>query len=134
MSEFDRISIPSGAEMGAAPISSTEDEPPQSETTSRADNLTPQSVEDAKSYRRLREMFAEKAYKVAKKSLYGWAILLFSQAWFVLSGKTLFSDNVLIAITTAVTLNVFAAFLGVIRGLFPSSKDKESKESKEKGD
>lgn len=134
MSEFDRISIPSGTAPGTATISSTEDEPPQSEATSRADNVTPQDVEDAKSYRRLREMFAEKAYKVAKKSLYGWAILLSLQAFFNLFDKPLFSDKVLIAITTAVTLNVFAAFLGVIRGLFPSSKDKEPKESKEKGD
>ncbi|WP_414965933.1 hypothetical protein [Enterobacter hormaechei] len=34
-----------------------------------------------------------------------------------------FSDEVLIAITSATTLNLFAAFLGVIRGLFPSGKE-----------
>lgn len=128
MSEFERISIPSGTSLGAAPISSSEDEPPSSETTTRGDNITPQRVEDAKSYRRLRELFAEKAYKVAKKSLYGWAILLFMQGWFSLIGVQIFSDKVLIAVTTAVTLNVFAAFLGVIRGLFPSSKSLEEKE------
>ncbi|EHL6026559.1 TPA: hypothetical protein RMT45_001011 [Escherichia coli] len=128
MSEFERISIPSGTRLGAAPISSSEDEPPSSEVSTRGDNVTPQSVEDAKSYRKLREVFAEKAYKVAKKSLYGWAILLFAQGWFSLIGIQIFSDKVLIAITTAVTLNVFAAFLGVIRGLFPSGKSSGEKE------
>ncbi|MGT5125632.1 hypothetical protein ACRWGX_10645, partial [Escherichia coli] len=43
-------------------------------------------------------------------------------------GIQIFSDKVLIAITTAVTLNVFAAFLGVIRGLFPSGKSSGEKE------
>lgn len=128
MSGFERISIPSGTSLGAAPISSSEDEPPSSETSSRGDNVDPQSTEDAKSYRKLRELFAEKAYKVAKKSLYGWAILLFAQGWFSLIGVSIFSDKVLIAVTTAVTLNVFAAFLGVIRGLFPSSKSPKDKE------
>ncbi len=128
MSEFERISIPSGTSLGAAPISSSEDEPPSSETATRGDNVTPQGVEDAKSYRKLREIFAEKAYKVAKKSLYGWAILLFAQGWFSLIGLQIFSDKVLIAITTAVTLNVFAAFLGVIRGLFPSGKSSKEKD------
>ena len=128
MSEFEKISIPSGTSFGAAHISSLEDEPPSSETSSRGDNVDPQGVEDAKSYRKLREIFAEKAYKVAKKSLYGWAILLFAQGWFSLIGIPIFSDKVLIAITTAVTLNVFAAFLGVIRGLFPSSKSSKDKD------
>lgn len=37
-------------------------------------------------------------------------------------GKEIFSDEVLIAVTAASTLNLFAAFLGVIRGLFPHAK------------
>ncbi len=38
----------------------------------------------------------------------------------MLTGKQMLSDNILIAITTGATINVLAAFLGVIRGLFPS--------------
>lgn len=119
MDSFDEIKIESGSKI-PNPITSVEDEPPAKESASRTDNIKSQGVEDAKSYRRLREVFAEKAYKVAKKSLYGWAVLLFFQGWFSLIDIQIFSDKVLIAITTAVTLNVFAAFLGVIRGLFPS--------------
>lgn len=37
------------------------------------------------------------------------------------------SDNALIAITTGVTVNVLAAFLGVIRGLFPPSESGKKK-------
>ncbi|HEI6739464.1 TPA: hypothetical protein SJ142_004029 [Yersinia enterocolitica] len=126
MSWLEDISIPSGKEsLGSLSTPSLRDEPPCSESSTGADDIAPQLVEDAKSYRKLREVFAKKAYKVAKKSLYGWALLLFIQGWFSLIGVDIFSDKVLIAITTAVTLNVFAAFLGVIRGLFPSSTSRK---------
>lgn len=70
--------------------------------------------------RQLRERYGFKAYKVVKKSLWGWAILLaIYAACKFFYDKELFSENVLIAITSATTLNIFAAFLGVIRGLFP---------------
>jgi len=78
-----------------------------------------QDVADRIANRELRERFAEKAYKVAKWGLYGWGcVLSISVIGNVLQVKT-FSDEVLIAITSATTLNLFAAFLGVIRGLFP---------------
>lgn len=126
MSEFEKIQIPSGTSLGAAPISSSEDEPPSTESSTRGDALLIQAEADAKSYRELRETFAEKAYKVARKSLYGWCWLLAIYAAIKFRYKMeLFSDNVLIAITSAVTLNVFAAFLGVIRGLFPSKHSKD---------
>lgn len=82
-----------------------------------------QDVEDRKADRALREKFGDKAYKVAKKSLYGWSWLLAIYAAIKFRfDVNIFSDSVLIAITSAVTLNVFAAFLGVIRGLFPANK------------
>lgn len=78
-----------------------------------------QDIEDRIANRKLRARFAEKAYKVAKCGLIGWGcVLLISVIGNVLEIKT-FSDEVLIAITSATTLNLFAAFLGVIRGLFP---------------
>ncbi|HID5224895.1 TPA: hypothetical protein ACXEMW_003502 [Proteus mirabilis] len=82
-----------------------------------------QDIEDRKADRNLRDKFGDKAYSVVRKTLYGWAVLLAVYAFCKLFfDKELFSDKVLIAITTAVTLNTFAAFLGVIRGLFPSVK------------
>ena len=85
--------------------------------------LVLQEVEDRIADRALREKFGDKAYKVARKTLYGWCWLLAIYAALKFRFQVeIFSDNVLIAITSAVTLNVFAAFLGVIRGLFPSTK------------
>lgn len=36
----------------------------------------------------------------------------------------MWSDQVLIAVTTGVTVSVLAAFLGVIRGLFPGKDER----------
>ncbi|WP_197094774.1 hypothetical protein [Erwinia sorbitola] len=104
------------------------DEPPagervREEKSSEKDLiLLNEEVEDRKADRALRDKFGEKAYKVVRKTLYGWSILLFCYGYAKIFGFELFPKEVMIAITTAVTLNVFAAFLGVIRGLFPSSK------------
>ncbi|MEH4985805.1 hypothetical protein ACOY5P_04725 [Enterobacter asburiae] len=89
--------------------------------------LVNEDVLDRQADRALRVKFGDKAYKVARKSLYGWSWLLAIDAAFQFRfQRSLFDDSVLIAITSAVTLNVFAAFLGVIRGLFPAGKsDKE---------
>ena len=103
-------------------IDSMEDIPPENKSLGFTDELIVQDVEDRKADRKLREHFADKAYRLAKKTLYGWAILLFCYGLCSLFGYVIFPDSVMIAITTAVTLNVFAAFLGVIRGLFPSPK------------
>jgi len=96
--------------------------PPNGQRSTFTDALTIQDVEDRKADRALREKFGDKAYKVVRKTLYGWAILLFCYGFSSIFGFKIFPDEVMIAITTAVTLNVFAAFLGVIRGLFPASK------------
>ncbi|EKJ3828924.1 hypothetical protein PG459_004345 [Salmonella enterica] len=85
--------------------------------------LVLQEVEDRIADRALREKFGDKAYKVVRKTLYGWSWLLAIYAALKFRFQVeIFSDNVLIAITSAVTLNVFAAFLGVIRGLFLTTK------------
>lgn len=110
-------------------INSKEDVPPDETKGAKprdfTDELRYQDVEDRNANRMLRQRFAEKAYKVAKWGLYGWGcVLAISVIGNVLGEKT-FSDNVLIAITSATTLNLFAAFLGVIRGLFPSSKEEK---------
>lgn len=73
----------------------------------------------------LRETYAGKAYKVAKYGLLWWGVVILLSAVGKGVGKDIITDEVLIAITTASTLNLFAAFLGVIRGLFPSKSEKE---------
>lgn len=78
--------------------------------------------------RLLRDKYSFKAYKIVKKSLWGWAILLAIYGLIKLltrnenngHGFEIFSDAVLIAITSATTLNIFAAFLSLVKGLFPS--------------
>ena len=97
-------------------------------------SLQQEQFEREKADRQLRDKYSFKAFKVVKKSLWGWAILLFvyGVTKFLTrhenGGFEIFSDQVLIAITTATTLNIFAAFLSLIRGLFPSIKeDKKGK-------
>ncbi|CAQ85222.1 MULTISPECIES: hypothetical protein [Photorhabdus] len=108
------------------PIDVIPDEGPLTDTRPNSSEKHPalilQEIEDRKADRALREKFGDKAYKVVRKTLYGWSILLFCYGFSKIFGFELFPDNVMIAITSAVTLNIFAAFLGVIRGLFPSQK------------
>lgn len=114
---FDDKTVPTGSH-----INSEEDVPPHGKKDVFTDALVIQDVEDRKADRALREKFGDKAYKVVRKTLYGWAILLFCYGFSKIWGYEIFPNEVMIAITTAVTLNVFAAFLGVIRGLFPTGK------------
>jgi hypothetical protein len=88
----------------------------------------------------LRGEYAEKAYRLAARSIWFWIIVIGVEIYVQLLSpgeKRVLSDPVLIAITTGCTVNVLAAFLGVIRGLFPSAskakgeKSKKGKKSKE---
>lgn len=110
-------------------INSKEDVPPAEPEGAMprdyTDELRYQDVEDRNANRMLRQRFAEKAYKVAKWGLYGWGCVLAISVIGNILGEKTFSDNVLIAITSATTLNLFAAFLGVIRGLFPHKSEKD---------
>lgn len=134
--ELSDITSDIDSDIGAAP-NITEDKPPKADennkkNTNRHENaLNKEYIFNLKADRELRDRYGFKAYKVVKKSLWGWAILLaIYAACKFFYDKELFSENVLIAITSATTLNIFAAFLGVIRGLFPvnGSVVKESKE------
>lgn len=123
-------------------LNSSIEKPPESKETLDFDieekrvkvSLQQEQFEREKADRQLRDKYSFKAFKVVKKSLWGWAILLFvyGVTKFLTrhenGGFEIFSDQVLIAITTATTLNIFAAFLSLIRGLFPSIKeDKKGK-------
>lgn len=135
---LNQIKPPDLSSLGPLSFGSNTDEPPDTEdkeaterfeTGEKTNILLQEDVEDRKADRALREKFGDKAYKVVRKTLYGWSILLFCYGFCKLFGHEIFPDNVMIAITSAVTLNIFAAFLGVIRGLFPSQRSpKPSKE------
>lgn len=123
MADLDQIFIPPNADDSEAEKTvSQEDEPPRSERITRRDEEHAEILADVKSFRELREKFAEKAYKVAKYGLFWWATILLLSAVGKVVGKELFSDEVIIAVPTASTVNLLAAFLGVIRGLFPTGK------------
>lgn len=118
-------------------LNSSIEKPPESKETLDFDieekrvkvSLQQEQFEREKADRQLRDKYSFKAFKVVKKSLWGWAILLFvyGVTKFLTrhenGGFEIFSDHVLIAITTATTLNIFAGFLSLIRGLFPSIKE-----------
>ena len=99
------------------------DEPPDGKAggPKMADAMDEQAIEDRKQNRSLREKYADKAYNLAQVCLFAWACML-SASGLVngLRGDPLWSDKVIIAVTTGVTVSVLAVFLGVIRGLFPS--------------
>ncbi len=115
-----------------------EDQPPVSAKPVEAKRTTPIKEEiiqeellDQQSNRGLRETYADKAYDLARQCIYFWALIIAANAvFYAVSGKTVISDQALIVITTGVTVNVLAAFLGVIRGLFPPAPLKNAKRKK----
>lgn len=107
------------------------DAPPDtSGATRKVDSLEEQQIEDQKANRSLREKYAEKAYKLAAGCISMWTVLLGAQGVVkAVIGVEMWSEKVIIAVTTGVTVSVLAAFLGVIRGLFPNGQAKDSKNS-----
>lgn len=92
---------------------------------------------DRETTTKLRSEYAEKAYKLASGCIAFWIVVIgFQGVCFLATGRHPLSDPVLIAITSGCTVNVLAAFLGVIRGLFPSSsrpeRDKKGKKGKKR--
>lgn len=82
--------------------------------------LADEKIEDRKAERALRRTYANRAFWFAVGGVAFWAaLLIWTGCATYYRDKAPFSDNVLIAITTATSINLFAAFLGVIRGLFP---------------
>ena len=95
--------------------------------TSDDDSL--ESRADRRANRHLRDTYAKKAYGLAAGCLIAWISLLCAYgAIRITLGIETWSDQVLIAITTGVTVSVLAAFLGVIRGLFPGKGKEDDKD------
>ena len=102
-------------------IGSEEDEPAKI-AERRRDALIDEDIQDRQADRDLRKEYANKAFKLARDILSVWALVILSEGMctiFTCGKVQLFSDKTMIAITAGATANVFAAFLGVIRGLFP---------------
>lgn len=98
---------------------------------SKEDKLLDEEAQDMKSNRGLREKYAKKAYDLACGCISIWAVMLATGGTInALQGRPMWSDAVIIAVTTGTTVSVLAAFLGVIRGLFPSKDSQSEKMSK----
>lgn len=91
----------------------------------RKEDLQIEEVLDKQADRGLRDVYSQKAYELAADCIHFWIFLVLANALILaLLDKQVVSDTVLIAVTTGVTVNVLAAFLGVIRGLFPLQRSK----------
>lgn len=82
-------------------------------------------VDDARNNIKLRKRYARKAHRLAVASLCIWLIVLTSQIVesILSNGKVeVLDDSVLVAVTTGCTVNVLAAFVAVVKGLFPGRR------------
>lgn len=130
LNQLKNINLPGSAK--SIPDNDSETDKPQASSSFDGNLILQEDIEDRRADRALREKFGDKAYNVVKKTLYGWAVVLIAAAFCKLFfDKEIFTDTVLVAITSAVTLNTFAAFLGVIRGLFPLNRKSDSNQKKE---
>ncbi|WP_075882064.1 hypothetical protein [Vreelandella massiliensis] len=106
---------------GAEEDPASDDNQPQAERPYRSD-INEEQANDLRSYRQLREQYARYAFFFAVGCVAFWMIIVVWLGWAsYYKARPVFSDRVMIAITTATCVNLFAAFLGVIRGLFPTS-------------
>jgi hypothetical protein len=88
----------------------------------KSDDMDDEEIADRQANRKLRNTYAGKAYWLAVSGIVFWILALSSTGIMnSIHGKQPFSDTAMIAITSGATINLLAAFLGVIRGLFPSS-------------
>jgi len=127
--------IPAGAPTQAelakqVEVPSDEDVPPPNKKR-YSEKYIDEDVQDSQANRDMRQQYAGKAYELAWDSItFLFALVTGNATWAAISGKQVISDHLLFALITGVTVNVLAAFLGVIRGLFPSSSRKKPKRGK----
>jgi hypothetical protein len=114
-------------------LPSDEDVPPPSQQrkSNVKEELIIEEVNNQKANRLLRSTYADKAYALACGCIQFWAVAISCNGIiYGLTGKLMLSDTAMIAMTTGVTVNVLAAFLGVIRGQFPSDSATSKKTKK----
>ena len=120
---IDSIGIPQAirAQESTEPINEEDRLPSEGDgTSSLRDQERQQWIKDREADRELRKAYAQKAFWFDWAGFGFWALVIVCYAVFFLwANERIFSDAVLIAITSATTVNLFAAFIGVVRGLFP---------------
>ncbi len=127
--------IPAGAPTKAdlaqqLEVPSDEDVPPPNKKH-YSEKYIDEDVQDSQANRDMRQQYASKAYSLAWDSItFLFALVAGNAVWTAISGKQVISDKLLFALITGVTVNVLAAFLGVIRGLFPNAYGKKPKRRK----
>jgi hypothetical protein len=135
-SDIAQLTAPSRSAIATqVALASNEDAPPPLSQRKSAikEVLIHEEAHNQKANRELRSTYANKAYYLAASCILFWAVAISANAlYYGISGKLVISDNALIAITTGVTINVLAAFLGVIRGLFPSDTPKKKERRKQR--
>jgi len=110
-----------------------EDEQPTNENPSLVkDDERRERVKSLASDRAMRESYADKACYIVVGCLWGWAVFLLFAGWTKYYDQPVFSDQTIAVVTTGVTLNIFAALLTVIRGLFPTAKSEPAKSNRAK--
>lgn len=146
MAELDLDAIQPITGAPPAPLAATDDAPPDQDaspnaalnastgarkTDSSENILVQEEAKTLSANRALRNVYADKAYRLACGCICFWVIAIGAVGVVhAVTGVQALSDAVMIAITTGVTVNVLAAFLGVIRGLFPASERGSGKNGK----
>lgn len=101
-------------------VASDEDVPPTNKNK-YSEKYIDEDVQDSQANRDMRQQYASKAYSLAWDSItFLFALVAGNAVWAAISGHQVISDKLFFALITGVTVNVLAAFLGVIRGLFPN--------------
>jgi len=69
---------------------------------------------------KLRKRYARRALRLAEVAIGAW-LFFFALTGIIniIQGRPFLSDHALLAFTAGATVNVLAAFLGVVRGIFP---------------
>lgn len=90
---------------------------------------------NTESARSMRESYATKTFWMVSICLFFWGFMVFWLAcWNVYNGKPPLSEKEFITLTAGITANIFAAFLGVIKGIFKLSFDELRHKENDKGD
>ena len=84
---------------------------------------TKEELKRLKHDRKLRKSYARSARHLAQVAVVFWIFMFTSAALHNLAtGRPFLSDGALITLTAGATVNILAALLGVIRGLFPGAQ------------
>lgn len=92
----------------------------QDRLESEVENLREQIRTQADT-RAMRRSYAREAIGLARAAVMFWVGMFFVVGFSnAMAGKVPFSDQALVTLTAGATVNVLAAFIGIIRGLFPA--------------